>query len=72
VTAPDVRGADPPGCLSQPQEGTGAYRAAARKNVAQDKFGKAHVSARLELDAALTIADVTAYSRRTGLGSRGI
>lgn len=30
------------------------------------------VSARLELDAVLTIADVTAYSRRTGRGSRGI
>lgn len=30
------------------------------------------VSARLELGAALTIADVTAYSRRTGRGSRGI
>jgi hypothetical protein len=30
------------------------------------------LSARLELDAALTIADVTAYSRRTGRGSRGI
>lgn len=30
------------------------------------------VSARLELDAALTIADVTAYSRRTGRGGRGI
>jgi hypothetical protein len=32
----------------------------------------ARVSARLELDAALTIAEVTAYSRRTGRGSRGI
>jgi hypothetical protein len=30
------------------------------------------VSARLELGAVLTIADVTAYSRRTGRGSRGI
>jgi len=30
------------------------------------------VSARLELDTALTIADLTSYSRRTGRGSRGI
>jgi hypothetical protein len=30
------------------------------------------VSARLELGTVLTIADVTAYSRRTGRGSRGI